>query len=1008
MSVTPEIEETILAARRFAALRESFAPSELLLFLSARNIDQSDNALVRAVATLRDDCIRPSVEDRLLWSMRTRRRRRVLEDLPEEEMSDFASAQDVELRDAALSEGAFQTLQEKPIAAAFLEGEELQKVVTTIESVGDTAGSFDRLAELRGRISQEKTIGNMLDRTLMETFGRRNEVDRILDWYHTPMVGLPAKALYIRGGSGSGKSHLMDHAIIELDDDRTEHPIIVKLDFGQSGFEYYTGYGFFSEMSRQVADAAPESAGKLRELRGRYVNETAAAASLSQTIGQPVEFVTEIAASVKPGRRPLLVILDGIDTLQNEGETRADRVFQHLDLLLDAGVETMTVLMAGRMPFPASCKQRLAGVVELEGLDDEAANKILEHGKVPEGIRSEIVGLARGNPLLLHLAAEAVKKEGNGIPLELNDDANADFVERLRATLLSSLPEPLRKIVDAGLFLRWLDSDAITHIIAPAVRANGLQADAIMEQLTGISWLFEQEASRLRVCDVVRSVFLAGHYDNAPKLAKTINSAAADFYVDVDPDTALYHRLQLVRFGSPLPIIKRGGGAALADNWLSELPQSARNAVRLSQGRRSKTRYRKLVEGKPCDQHHALHDLEIALRGCDLREANLIASKLPDRVFDSPHGKLLQMAWFWLSGQWSKAHRLWREPVIRNTTNFPESGYYLLRRVMLEMRAEFGFRNLVGSLRDESFFKEAVEVHRATQHTGLSGGALDFAFLAACRSMAELPETAETALASVSIWLPPGDGLSAEMWHERADRLAIRCGGPAASSSSEDTTKPQSEQAHYESFSKLNPYAIPLRHLAAFGPNGVLSDYLEKLRGILPHIASANGKTLSSQHLLPAPTGTVDMLTGLGLTADWSGGFSFFHPVPDFPRIARAAQRWQRTLGGAWNFPSNPPKAWRGSNNGDLGTEMRIERYNKEGAGVALAWQQLEAAHTPGGSSSIRGKVESRVALHIEKAKESLPGGVDAMSAALKLQENGVAGAIAVPLSIIANQMKTD
>src|SRR5690606_41877513 len=87
----------------------------------------------------------------------------------------------------------------------------------------------------------------------------------------------------------------------------------------------------------------------------------------------------------------------------------------------------------------------------------------------PVRLWPRIMPLARGDPLLLTLAAKAFEdavSDAGEIPAGAGEEAIGGYLYR---AILSRVPECLRRIANEGLILRAIDAEALTGVVAPAL-----------------------------------------------------------------------------------------------------------------------------------------------------------------------------------------------------------------------------------------------------------------------------------------------------------------------------------------------------------------------------------------------------------------------------------------------------------------------------------------------------------------------------------------------------------
>ncbi len=420
----------------------------------------------------------------------------------------------------------------------------------------------------------------------------------LADWIAHPQEKPPLRTVHVSGLPGIGKSYLLERVIQMA---RLDHrPILVTLDFDRSGLNVLDMHGFFEEISRQIGDALPEAAGRLRDMRLRSAERRATETGTSARASLPRELLDAMAKAVAASGRRVLAVFDTLEVLRSRGETQVMTLFDHFDLLAEYGLRPLVLISAGRGDALDPVRKRADHQVErveahirLDGLEDSAARVLLETRGVPKSLWPRILPLAQGIPLLLTLAAKALT-EAEFDESELPPGASAATIGGyLYRAILSRVPERLRRIANEGLVLRAIDPETLRAVVAPALGLS-LTADEARADLATLAthhWLVEHDRGDwIRHRGDVRRAFLPLLYDETAgnrDVTEAINLRAAEWFATRDPLTALYHRLQLTRIGHPMPEVPADLAPAFTETLLDELPDRARDHVLQRQGRRT-------------------------------------------------------------------------------------------------------------------------------------------------------------------------------------------------------------------------------------------------------------------------------------------------------------------------------------------------------------------------------------------------------------------------------------
>lgn len=1056
----PQFQALADALRRYAATRDAFDPMAALHEVAGEVVLDDKILLVELLSDLRPDCTIEAGEKGDLWLMRPGPRRKLLEVMDPEIVATQKGDGDGQsaLQDAVAGSGHFAPEAIDRIVATPSDPTLLNELAVTLDRAGPTAPGFGKLVAVRSVLNTLRQSQQTDTALAAGFFGRKAELDALRDWINTPQEKTPLQTAHVSGLPGIGKSFLIERVIQLARKDM--NPILVRLDFDRSSLQVLDSYAFFEEISRQIGDALPSTAGALRALRLKSAEEAAALADTSMRSGFPRELLGAIGVEVGQSGRPMLIVLDTLEVLRAAGETHVKTLFDHLDLLLEFGAGRISVISGGRGEALGPVTERIALSFPLRGLEDHAARDLLRRRGVDEALWPRILPLARGNPLLLTLAAKAMHDKSFDeaeVPADAGDAAVAGYLYR---AILSRVPKALSGVANEGLILRRINPDTLIGIVAPAL---GLTVDEgmatrMLAELSQQHWLVEYEQGWIRHRPDIRSAILDLIYQTHPRYTAEIDRRAAEWFATTDPLSALYHRLQLTRSGAPLPQVPPTIALDFTERMIGDLPPRARDAVLQARGQRSgfgrededeqvgagtveisgrrvglhdtaadrstsppHVRYdpavQKIVfialepgEAYPPPDDRAVRDLELMLEKDDLREASHVLANGFDMPFaaDSPAASVV-MAHQWQTGQWSVVERMLQLATGRVLDRCVKDSPYLLGRIMLEVWAEFRFDELVGRFDDPGYFEKAVLLLRDSRHLGLIGGALEFALICAAPSDAST-EFFPTGLALLAPSMPRApaeivfDALQSADSLRSSIRLSLAGGEPV---------DPARTGAHMAAaLMALNPYAAPIHaHVrsAMDGSGGVVLDYLDGLR---PHLNEAarrfvpalQGVADLDSQLTSTPADVAQALAVMGLTAEWSDGFTFYRPVADLPTIANATERWRRTVNGLWSYGRRRPQGWvgAGADVGDWASAAQVARLMDASDPRAEAERTLQFWADPARDDPQFGRAQARRRL-LHRYLAALEDGAAAPDRALALlQRAGVTGTLAAPLAVLA------
>ncbi len=1085
----PEFEEFTEAARRFAALQDSFTPEAALKAAMGPRAISEPILAARVLSSLRKDCTVERGKTGEMWLMRPGARRKTLGGASSgtDWIAESAAPAETPVQAALAGQGDFAPEALDAMIAGGGDPERLGGVAIALDRAGPSAPGFGRLVQIRSALNAARAEARSDALLAGGFFGREAELALLAEWIAHPQEKPPVRTVHVSGLPGIGKSYLLERVIQMA---RLDHrPILVILDFDRSGLNVLDVHGFFEEISRQIGDALPEAAGRLRDMRLRSAERRAAETGSTARTSLPRELLDAMAKAVAASGRRTLVVLDTLEVLRSRGETQVMTLFDHFDLLAEYGLRPLALISAGRgdaldpvRKRPGQQIDRVEADIRLDGLEDSAARVLLETRGVPKSLWPRILPLAQGNPLLLTLAAKALT-ETDFDETELPPNASAATIGGyLYRAILSRVPERLRRIANEGLVLRSIDPETLREVVAPALGLT-LTPDEARDDLNTLAthhWLVEHDRGDwIRHRSDVRRAFLPLLYDETAAnrdITEAINLRAAEWFAMRDPLTTLYHRLQLTQFGHPFPEVSSELARAFTDSLLDELPDRARDHVLQTQGRRSgvaRGPSMKSAEAEPAlapsaggeapapkrmimrvrpvksapagdsgalrfavdptrmrlvpveadeagatpPDERAVRDLELMLEKGDLREAgHILAYGYEGSFAASDRAGLVAVSYLWLSGRWSAARAVHRRLEEADIARAMVDSPHLSGRVLLEMTAEFAFSKAVRFLRWDKGQELARISYEGSTRSGLVGGALDFAFLAAGLEPDALPRRLDLAqsLLAPSMSLDVGAEASALAL---SSAEAARSGfglfyEPMAAGGPDE----RAQEFRAQALQSLNPYGAPLHALVSGeGVDEVLTQYLTDLQPNLPRAAALflpeiKGVGELPERLRSGPPDVVSALTAMGLGGDWPPGCALTHRSTDLRLIAQSAERWRRTIAGLWSYGRARPTGWAGADETDWISADRLRRLEAAADPVGGALAQLHFWEEPWGVP-VSGRAAPPAVLRrlegfVSKAARQLSNTATLPSetALAALLKAGAPGVVAVPLAVLMSR----
>lgn len=504
------------------------------------------------------------------------------------------------------------------------------------------------------------------------------------------------EALFISGLPGGGKSALLESVCRRLDAEGTPH-VRVRFDFDRPSLDVLHPVTLLLEAARQLIAADRQAAGTIARARrdlareGRRVDweQSRAVHAFVEAVGRQV---------VRPGR-PLVFILDTLETLAARGVTHTQQLYDVLEGLMSMGLRPMTVIGAGRGEPWASVMGRAIRQETMQPLGEKAIADLARSSGTDPVLMSRIRELTKGNPLKLRLYAEALARApGRGLTKEIEHSVGKSLLVRIVTSRLVDLR--LRKLAIPGLLMRRFNGEAVRSVWPAAV---GLEAPdeptaaANFEELAANSWLTIRDPAApdwlvLRPTlrgDVTRTI-----EEQHQALAKRLHQQAAAWFDGLGPAfaaDALYHRLQLTRHGGSIPTVDREVAGSLDRASLDLLPGDMADLVRNALGERSMSSRTASTSGDVPTS--AIEDLRNMMARGDWVEAEDVHAKAfaATELPPATQGADVALTYLWRVGRWRDALRALAR---RDAAVPPERDDYFSSEpddaaARLEMRAEF-------------------------------------------------------------------------------------------------------------------------------------------------------------------------------------------------------------------------------------------------------------------------------------------------------------------------------
>jgi hypothetical protein len=577
--------------------------------------------------------------------------------------------------------------------------------------------------------------------------------------------------------------------------------------------------------------------------------------------------------------------------------------------------------------------------------------------------------------------------------------------------LLSRIADPdLRRLADPGLLVRRINFEVIRDVLAPVLglkRIGDQRAKRLIEELEMQNWLVERDPLAegwLRQRPAMRAQLVPLFYASKPaRCVKIDRAAAAWFERRSEPwlaTEALYHRLQLMRRGEAAPTIDRDVAVRFDDAMLSELPDQARDRVLQARGQRSTVG--RGIQDQPASvgpvDPRAVKDLQfISERGDWAEAADLYARVFEPAQIDpaSDAGHAVR-TFLWRVGRWLKAKKSLRD---LDATSPGDDDLAKLRPddalALLEMRAEFSFRRIVGRLAADDEWRDlAHRVAGRGAKTDISTGALGFALRAEGIWIESSSRRVDPVRAVDELWVIGGSSNALDnavsVAQERMARRAPQAIDPTQMPSSLADPSTLATTLAARRLAVHTPYASPLSLLAQFESGNRLASHARSTLLALTRAAAWWNGGIGSMEVAPSrePQDSIEALTDLGLVAEWAGVAAFVLGDSNLALIAKSAEAWRRTTAGLWAY-GRAPRHWTGAQHaGGLDVSLWVRVHELFSADDPVASSQAMLVAWAGGADTLPEKLRGRLttlAAHAKAATARRKGPERALAAALAL-----------------------
>lgn len=989
-----KIERVLQQASLQAALRDSFTLAEVVLLASKDNPDWEPTFTSSVVAGIQEMSIPVPAKDKGAagrWQVRPSERRKIMNALSDEQLDAVRGGEIGTDIQRAIAGGLSFTPAELDAILADTAPDQtrLETALVAIERAGPLAPKAvrDRLDPLRGKLNVTRRDDQRRALVGSGFVGRQDYLEAIAAWVDQPQLKPPIRTLHLSGLPGVGKSFLLARALFETRSE--DRPVLVELDFDRRVIDVLSPQSFFAEITTQIADELPFHAEQLRAQIETMIG-VGLASETTKGSGSliPYQLIDALGHALADAGRTCLFVLDTLEVLRSAGETHVEALFDLLDLLADRSGVRIAVISAGRGDALDPAPKRIERHISISGLADTESRELLSMQGVSDEDQAAVLDLADGNPLLLKLGARALQQGSDlsDVPTGAESEVLGGYLYR---AILSRVEPNLAKIANEGLLLRFVDVDLLVNVVSPDLASplSREEASALLEDLEKHHWLVETDSNgALRHRPDIRKQVLPLLYEEYADVAGRLNQRAAAWFAQRDPVEALYHALQHTRITRQMPDVPPDLASQFTPLMIEELPSAAADAVLQSAGQRSSlarsgtasfTAEANMVRapftsaesefaavlsaeadsGAGVDDR-LVRELENMLASGDLREAAHIHAAWVKRDIDpNSRAGTASMCFLWRTGRWWRALQVFKGLDEETRARLIVEDSRLRGRVILEMEAEFRFDRLVDWLASDKNENDAMAAYHTGRSAGMERGALDLALVLAVSQKRQALPDALHPMASLVMQMLTLQGPTSDFDHSLAfafaddtrRRFDIETRELAYEPVSTGPLAPPIHEKGQSALLPCNPYATPLSHLVSElantpPPSDVLLDH--------PGWQYNGGRLLNDLGLgffvgKGLVTGErrsqiVDHWNALGLTASWASGFAYFRRVRDLVVIARASERWERTILGRWSF-GKAPENWHVNERLDEYARFLIRRFTEADDGAVAALRLMMA-----------------------------------------------------------------
>lgn len=296
--------------------------------------------------------------------------------------------------------------------------------------------------------------------------------------------------IIIQGIGGIGKSSLISKIIIDNNGMKKKDKLpFVYVDFDVPGFSLAEPLGLLLEGIRQLSFQFPKNkdifSKVAREISSKTTFEFEGNHSTQSHRGNIYNSIDNLLHQyefvLNQIKDPILVVFDSFEEIQYKASRTELSNFFSFIREISQKLPRIRIVFVGRSEIDESLADFKFDKIILTEFDEDSALSLLERYKITNKTdRIKIFKDFGGNPLLLSLAADLVKKDPTALEnlSKITEKKEKYLVNRI----LEHIHDPeVREMAVPGLLVRRITPDVIKHVLAPPCRLGDISIERATE-----------------------------------------------------------------------------------------------------------------------------------------------------------------------------------------------------------------------------------------------------------------------------------------------------------------------------------------------------------------------------------------------------------------------------------------------------------------------------------------------------------------------------------------------